>query len=151
MQYATYLRRLLEPMGVYDLSDGSPVGCELATLGQALDDANAAIEKNLRNGIPLTADAETLQDYFSLLPLQPLSKDTDEQRAALLALLKLRGRSISLTALNNLLALLAPGASLKAEGINQVSIEMENVKSPRRAKAYAIAAFLLPCQAEIIT
>ena len=150
MQYATYLRRLLEPMGAYDLSDGTQVRCELDTLGQALDAVNATIEKNLCNGIPLTADAKTLQGYFALLPLQPLDDDPDKLRAALLALLKLRGRSISLTVLNDLLALLTPGVSVVAEGTNQVHIAMDNVKSPQRAQAYAIAAFLLPCQAEIV-
>lgn len=150
MQYVTYLTRLLQPMGVYDLSETSLVGNELAAVGQALDEVNAAITTNLCNGIPTTADAETLQYDLSILPVRPMSKGTEQLRAALLALLKIRGRTISQAELNRLLNLLAPGTTYLRVGTNQASIDLPSTTAALQMQYRKIAEFLLPSQIEIV-
>lgn len=44
MGYSEYLKQLLRPIGVYDLSDGSYNSAELEVLGEALDDCCSEIE-----------------------------------------------------------------------------------------------------------
>ena len=149
MKYATYLTRLLQPLGVYDLSDTSLSGSEIYALGQALDVANDAIAENLRNGIPVTADAESLNRYLSILPVKPVSRETEQMRKALIVLLGLRQRMISQAALNRLLALLAPGLVLQRLGVNQAGIVVPDMYEQTQAQCREMATFLLPSQIAI--
>ena len=47
MGYCDYLKNLLRPLGIYDLSDGSLSASELEALGRGLDGAEAAINLSL--------------------------------------------------------------------------------------------------------
>ena len=49
MGYGGYLKELLGPLGVYDLSEGSLSGGELEAAGAALDGCGAAVERAERD------------------------------------------------------------------------------------------------------
>ena len=60
MGYCDYLKNLLRPLGIYDLSDRSLSASELEALGHGLDGAEAAIDYAERESALSTAEGEGL-------------------------------------------------------------------------------------------
>ena len=58
--YGAFLKNLLEPLGVYDLRDGSLNAAELAALGEALDRVNARLEHAEREALSAPPAAESV-------------------------------------------------------------------------------------------
>ena len=53
--YQQYLCRLLEPLGIYELSENSISGAELAALGESLDELEAQLELAEQEALTATA------------------------------------------------------------------------------------------------
>lgn len=104
MSYADYLKELLRPLGVYDLSDGRFGTAELEAIGQALDGCCAQLETLQREMLVPTAVGEGLSAVEGLLALRPAAPDTAHRRAALAALLRIGGDSFTLADINDNLA-----------------------------------------------
>jgi hypothetical protein len=114
MSYASYLKELLRPLGVYDLSDGTRNGGELESIGGALDQVEALLEDCQQEMNLTTARGEGLERIAALLPHRPVTSDPEQLGAALAALLRINGDSFTLAAIND---------SLSGCGINAVVSE----------------------------
>ncbi len=82
MAYADHLRKLLAPLGVYDLSAQSVSGAMLDALGDALDDVWQIMQADLRDAFPQTA--EDLAQWERVLPLHGADPDPAVRRAGML-------------------------------------------------------------------
>lgn len=145
MSYAEHLIKLLRPLGVYDLSDGSLSGSELYAVGQALDAVNDTITASLQNAIPATADKDTLQTGLRLFSVPSVS-DTETCRAVLLWFLQARGRDISQERLNSLLALYYPLFAVSETGVNTASVALPAAPLAMTLRWKNLVEKLLPCQ-----
>ena len=91
MGYCDYLKNLLRPLGIYDLSDGSLSASELEALGRGLDGAEAAINYTERESALPTAEGEGLDLWESLFANTPVHYSTELRREAIAALLRIGG------------------------------------------------------------
>ena len=78
MGCADHLRRLLAPLGVYDLGAASVSGAMADALGDALDEVRQIVSDGLRDAFPQTAAALAPLE----LALPPHGAGTAEQRRA---------------------------------------------------------------------
>lgn len=93
--YETYLRDMLEPLGVYDLREGSINGAELAALGAGLDRIETRLERAEREALTATAEEEGLRRREALFTRRPAADRPEERRAAIAALLQIDGDSLT--------------------------------------------------------
>ena len=87
MGYGDYLRALLRPLGVYDLSPASLSGAELDALGLGLDGIAAQIAYVEREGALPTAQGVGLDRLEALFARSPVHYSADLRRQASAALL----------------------------------------------------------------
>ena len=104
MRYGDYLRRLLQPLGVYALSEGSISGAALDALGAALDDAAAELTENQRESLIATAQDAGLSQMERLAPYLATGSDAQARRDALAGFLRIGGDGFTRDALNRCLA-----------------------------------------------
>ena len=104
MSYAEYLKELLRPLGIYDLSAGTFNGEELESIGAVLDGCLDELNTLCREMFVLSAREEGLEEVSSLLSLRPVATDAARRAAALAALLRIGGDSFTLDAVNDNLA-----------------------------------------------
>lgn len=100
MGYTAYLQQLLQPLGVYDLQEDGLSGGELAALGEAMDAVQACAEKMQAEGMPLTAEAQGLSLWESLLPYPPVGADLERRRQQIVGLRYLGGENLTADALS---------------------------------------------------
>ena len=110
-QYETFLKELLRPLGVYDLSDGSASESELYALGSGLDALSDRLEYVEREGLVATAEGEGLDLCESLFARRPAADTTALRRAAIAALLQIDGDSFTPEAINRTIS----GCGIRAE------------------------------------
>lgn len=151
MSYAESLKQLLRPLGVYRLED-SINGAELESVGSALDILEDKLELLHREADLTTAEGKGLEAWLSLLARRPVTKDPEQLRAAVAALLRVGGDSFTLKAIND---------NLLGCGINAVASESEtpqtvNVSFPRVPgvpdgfeELCAIIEDILPCHLNV--
>ena len=60
-QYGEFLKNLLRPLGIYDLTDGSVNGSALDALGSGLDGVSGALDDAEREALLATAEDEGLE------------------------------------------------------------------------------------------
>ena len=101
MSYADHLRQLLEPLGVYDLSEGTFNAGELAAVGEQLDGALERLEECQREMSLTTAETFGLESIAALLAHRPVVAGPEQLRGALAALLRVNGDSFTLSAIND--------------------------------------------------
>ena len=109
MSGAQYLRQLLAPLGVYDL-EGPFQNGELEALGEALDQAEAALDELHRESCLATAQDWGLERTASLFRRRPIAATPKAMREALAALLRIGGDSFTLDAINDTIS----GCGIKA-------------------------------------
>ena len=98
--HEAFLRRLLEPLGVYDLSDGKLNAAELAVLGAELDRVEERLEYAERESLTATAEAEGLRRREALFRRRGGAVTEEERRAAIAALLQIDGDSLTPAAMD---------------------------------------------------
>ena len=113
--YEGYLRTLLEPLGVYDLSGISVSGAELYALGTELDEAAGRLERAEREALTATAEEEGLERREALFARRPAASTPEDRRDAIGALLQIDGDSLTPAAIN---------ATLRGCGIRAKALEM---------------------------
>ena len=99
--YEQYLRALLAPLGVYDLSDGTINRAELHALGVSLDQIGTEMEYVEREAMTATAEEEGLTRREALFARRPAAETPEKRRAAIAALLQIDGDSLTPAAINN--------------------------------------------------
>ena len=110
MGYAGYLRNLLRPLGVYDLSPGSLSDSELEALGVGLDGVSQRLDYVERESALSTAQGEGLDRMEALFARTPVHYSTALRRQALAALLRIGGDCFTLTDINDTIS----GCGIKA-------------------------------------
>lgn len=115
-RYAQFLRDLLAPLGVYDLTESSVSGGAVCALGEGLDAAAARLEAVERESLTATAEDEGLCRREELFARRPAAQTAEDRRAAIAALLQIDGDSLT------------PGqidATLRGCGIRAKALEMD--------------------------
>ena len=148
MVYADYLRELLRPLGVYDLSPASTSGAEAEALGAALDDFFAFAAEQSKQMLLSTAGDEGLSRLEALFPFPPCGGDIAARRSALAAFLLVNGDSFTPSALDFCLA--ACGTACRTDeldGAGTVGISFPNVmgEPENLAAKKRVIESILPC------
>lgn len=100
MSHKDYLRLLLEPLGVYDLT--APYnGGELDAQGETLDGVGAWLDEVRREADLTTAEDWGLDKVAGLFVRRPVAASTKLMRQALAALLRISGDSFTLEGIND--------------------------------------------------
>lgn len=100
MGYADYIRLLLRPIGIYDLSAESLSGGEVESLGEALDGCAERLDAAEREALPATATGEGLAAWEELFSCCPSSPTTELRRKAIFALAGIGEGDFTLSAIN---------------------------------------------------
>ena len=108
--YENYLRALLEPLGVYDLAEGTLNRAELAALGRGMDAVSKQLELVERETATATAEDQGLTRRELLFLRRPAAVTPEERRGAIAALLQIDGDSLTPAAIN----LTLQGCGIKA-------------------------------------
>lgn len=150
MGYGTYLKELLSPLGVYDMTGIG--GAELESVGAALDPCGTLLERTEREMSLATAQDEGLEAVASLLARRPVTNDPARLREALAALLRVGGDSFTLSAINDNLI----GCGLNAVASETGTPGVVQVRFPDVAgipegfeEMRVILEDILPCHLEI--
>ena len=94
MNYTDYLKQILAPLGIYDLDNG--LGAEeLAVIGKQMDEIFDALEEIRREAFLVSAESYGLTNFVAALPFTPASLTTEDERRAVMALLRIRGGCFS--------------------------------------------------------
>ena len=101
MGYSDYLRALLRPMDIYDLTPSSLSGAELEALGRGLDDLSQRLDYVERESALATAEGEGLDRMESLFARTPVRYTTQLRRQAIAALLRIGGGCVTLADINS--------------------------------------------------
>ena len=127
MGYCDYLKNLLRPLGIYDLSDGSLSASELEALGHGLDGAETAINYTERESALPTAEGEGLDLWESLFANTPVHYSTELRREAIAALLRIGGDSFTLDAINDTISGCGIRAQVFETGVGSVQVRFPGV------------------------
>ena len=149
MGYETYLVQMLQPLGVYDLSEGKINRAELAVYGTQMDLGSDHLEDSGREMCLATAEGFGLERVEELLPYRPASNNLELRRAALAALLRIGGDSFTLEAVNDTLAGCGINAKARETGSpNYVQVYFPDVPGipDRFDQLKIIIEEILPCQ-----
>lgn len=126
MNHAQYLRDLLRPLGVYDLT--APFnGGELDAQGEALDGVLGQLEDIQKEASLTTAEGWGLEKIASLLARRPVATQPRKLAAALAALLRISGDSFTLSAINDTVTGCGIPAVVKELGKGQASVSFPGV------------------------
>ena len=110
MGYSDYLRNLLRPLGVYDLSPGSLSNSELEAMGSGFDGVSRRRDYVERESALSTAEGEGLARLEALFARTPVHYSNDLRRQAVAALLRIGGDCFTLSDINNTIS----GCGIKA-------------------------------------
>ena len=149
--YEQYLERLLAPLGVYDLSEGSLNGAELGALGEELDRIAAALDLAEREGILATAEDQGLVRRESLFARRPAAVTAEQRREAVAALLRIAGDSLTPGAIGAAIQ----GCGIRAEvaelGGQSLRVSFPDVigRPAEYAQIRDIILDILPCHLDV--
>ncbi len=111
--YAEFLKALLEPLKVYDLSPGTVNESELWALGAGLDGVSAALETAEREALTATARDIGLSRREALFARRPIAAGADARRRAINALMSIGGDSLTPSDINQAIS----GCGIKARAL----------------------------------
>lgn len=152
MGYGEYLLSLLRPLGVYDLSESSYSGGEVAALGAALDALDAYAQALQRESLVMTAEGAGLEKMESLFPHLATAGCLDERRNAISGFLQVSGDSFTADSLGRCLAACGTACMVtETEEPNVVCVRFPNVAGePEQFEVKkAIIESILPCHLEV--
>lgn len=149
--YEAYLRALLAPLGIYDLTEGSVSGAELCGLAAGLDGVSAALEAVERESLTATAEGEGLDRREALFARRPAAVTPEERRKAIAALLQIDGDSLTPAAIDQ--TILGCGIRARAlergEGRLRVIFPDVGGQPPEFEQIRDIVLDILPCHLEV--
>lgn len=102
-QYREFLKELLRPLGVYDLTPGTVNESELHALGSGMDKVAEQLSSGEREALIPTAEDEGLRRWGELFPWRPVSETAEQYRHALMALLQIDQGMLTLEEMNRAL------------------------------------------------
>ena len=111
--YEVFLRELLEPLGIYDLSEESVSGAEIFALGAGLDTVSQQLERTEREALTATAQEEGLTRREALFARRPAADTPEERRKAIAALLQIDADSLTPETIN----LTISGCGIRAQAL----------------------------------
>ncbi|MBS6366121.1 MAG: DUF2313 domain-containing protein [Clostridiales bacterium] len=152
MGYATYLRELLKPLGVYELSASSFSGGELEALGAGLDENWQTAQLQQRESVVMTAEDTGLEAYESLFRNRPAATGVEARRAAIAALLQIGDDSFTLAALTRCLAGCGAAVAVTETGTpGTVTVSFPDLlgQPPQWETVQTIIEDILPCHLQI--
>lgn len=150
-QYENYLREMLLPLGVYDLSGTGVSGSELSALGAGLDEVAEHLEYVEREALTPTAEGEGLSRRENLFARKPAAPSTELRRAAIASLLQIDGDSLTLDAINRTISGCGiPAQVQETKTVGQLRVIFpETAGEPDQyAQIQKIILDLLPCHLE---
>ena len=110
--YTEYLKQMLLPLGIYDLEEG--IGAEeIRVIGKQLDDIFNSLEVLGREAVLAQAQSYGLKNYEKMLPFTPAYITVEDERNAVLALLRIRGGCFTQAMLQNTLSGCGISASIE--------------------------------------
>ena len=148
MGYATYLRELLRPLGVYELSESSFSGGELEARGTGLDGLWSRAQLQQRESIVMTAENSGLEAYEALFRNRPAAVGVDARRAAIAALLQIGDDSFTLSALTKCLTGCGVQVALEETGTpGTINVSFPDLigEPPQWETVRTIIEDILPC------
>lgn len=104
MSYASHLRNLLQPLGIYTFREGSISGSEIESIGMLLDEVESALETAEKETLLPTAEEWGLSRRGALFARQPVAPNPELKRAALTALMQIGEDDFTQEALNRALS-----------------------------------------------
>ena len=149
--YEAYLRRLLEPLGVYDLGADTVNGAELAALGAGLDEAGGRLDLTEREALTATAEDEGLRRREALFARRPAAFTPEKRREAIAALLQIDGDSLTPEAIDRTLGgcgIRARAVELGAGKLRVIFPETAGIP-PEFEQIREIILEILPCHLEV--
>ncbi len=111
--YEQYLRTLLAPLGVYDLTERSVSGAELHALGTGLDAVSGQLDTVEREALTATAEDVGLRRREALFARRPAAITPEERRTAIAALLQIDSDSLTPEAIDRTIR----GCGIKARAL----------------------------------
>ena len=149
--YEEYLLRLMAPLGVYDLAEGTVNRAELYALGTALDRLGGRLETVEREALTATAEDEGLRRREALFARRPAAAAAEKRRAAIAALLQIDGDSLTPEAIDRTIR----GCGIRARAVETGAGHLR-VVFPETAGVPAefeqirkIILDILPCHLEV--
>ena len=149
--YEGYLRTLLEPLGVYDLTAGTINGAELYALGGSLDAVSEMLDTVERESLTATAEDEGLHRREALFARRSAAVTPEARRAAIAALLQIDGDSLTPEAINRTIQ----GCGVRAKALEvdtghlRVIFPEVNGVPPEFREIEDIVLDILPCHLEV--
>lgn len=151
MEYASYIKELLRPLGIYTFRAGSISGGEIESMGMALDVCAANLEEKEREALTPTAEDWGLTKMEMLFARRPAAETVAERRAAIAALTQINGDDFTQTAINRALC----GCGIRAEVTETAERGYVRVTFPGTAgvpeefdQMRAIILDIIPCHLE---
>lgn len=152
MGYGEYLRQLLRPLGVYDLTSGSYSGGEVEALGAALDGLDAYARDLQKESLVLTAEGDGLRKMESLFPHLLTAASAADRRQAVSGFLQVSGDSFTAESLSRCLAACGTACMVSETAEpNVVCVRFPKVAGEPEnfAEKKAVIESILPCHLEV--
>lgn len=148
--YEEYLRMLLAPLGVYDLSRDSINRAELHALGSGLDAVAEKLEMAERESLTATAEGEGLERRETLFARRPAAVTPDARRAAIAALLQIDGDSLTPETINRTIRGCGVPAQVQELGSGELRVTFPGIVGIPDAfdQIRSIVLDILPCHLE---
>ena len=151
MGYYDYLRELLEPLRIYSFAQGSLSGAELRAAGEALDRAEAALERAEREAVLETAEDEGLTLRERLFARCPVNVTTDLRRRAVAALSRINAGNFTLADINRSISgcgIYALASETDSRGLIEVCFPHTAGKPEGFEQIEKIILDIIPCHLE---
>lgn len=149
--YEEFLRRLLAPLNIYDLTEQSVNGAELYALGRSLDGIAARLGTAEREALTATAEAEGLARRENLFARRPAAVTPQERRAAVAALLQIDGDSLTPGAIDTTVRGCGIPAKVRETGTGHLQVRFPSTAGipAEFEQIQKIILDILPCHLEV--
>ncbi len=151
MSYASYLKNLLLPLGIYTFREGSLSGGEIESVGAALDGVAAAAAAAEREALVPTAEGCGLTMMEALFAKKPAAPTLELRREAIAALTQINGDGFTAEAINRALS----GCGIRADVAETGELGCVRVTFPNTAgvpeefeQIAGIILDIIPCHLE---
>ncbi len=149
--YAQFLRELLAPLGVYDLTETSVSGAAICALGQGLDAVAERLKTVERESLTATAEGEGLLRREALFAGRSTATTPENRRDALAALLQIDGDSLTPAQINHTLRGCGIRAKAQALDTGHLRVTFPDVggEPPEFSRVRDTILGILPCHLDV--